>query len=358
MPLAQLFRHTMSVMCLFVTLSSSALEVTFVNPGYSEDDTQENSTGNFWYKVAKLMHNSADDLDIKLNVKFANRNHILMKELIRDAIKEQPDYLILVDEKSVSSEYLTKINTNNIPIFFLLNPPSPSKLVTLQEQGLNIAGSISPDNRNVGRALTNALFEEHYRDSDEPVHMLALLGDYTTPASIERTIGLMDYLSYSDITLIAKDVANWSEQESYIKTMAFLQLAPEINVIWCANDAIAFGSKRALKKLKREANVKVGGINWDATPNNIKPLDVSFGGHVLLGAYALITLYDHNKNAENWPIAHQNYPIFTRLTEDNKALVSLINKSSLDNVNFKNFSKTSENWRAFTINNLIKELEK
>lgn len=358
MHLTQILRFIVSVFCLFFTLNSHALEVTFVNPGYSEDNTAENSTGNFWYKVAKLMDNAADDLGIKLNVKYANRNHIVMKALIRDAIKDQPDYLILVDEKSVSSDFITKINTHNIPILFLLNPPSPNQRVMLKERGLNIIGSVSPDNRNVGRMLAQALFEEHSNHSDAPANMLALLGDYSTPASIERTEGLMDYVSRSNITLIAKDVANWSENESFIKTVAFLHLAPEINLIWCANDAIAFGAKRALKKLNKEATVKVGGINWDATPKTLKPLDASYGGHVLLGAYALVILYDHHKKPLIWPIPHNTYPIFTRLTAENKALISLINKNSLDDVNFKNFSKTTEHWQAFTIGNLLKELEK
>lgn len=357
MLLAQFYRYTMSFICLLFVFNSYALDVTFVNPGYPDSHTEENSTGNFWYKVAKLMHNAADDLEINLNVKYANRNHILMKDLIREAIKENPDYLVLVDEKSVSGDFLTKINTKNIPIFFLLNPPSPNKLVVLKEHGLNIIGSISPDNQNVGRMLAQDLFEEHKTHSAEPANMLALLGDYSTSASIERTKGLMDYLSRSNVTLIAKDVANWSENESYIKTMAFLQLAPEINLIWCANDAIAFGAKRALKNLNKEAKIRVGGINWDSTPKTLQPLDVSFGGHVLLGVYALITLYDHNKNPAAWPIPHQTYPIFTRLSEHNKPLISRINKANLAEIDFKKFSRTSDNWQEFTVENLLKELK-
>lgn len=355
---AQFYRYIMSCFCLFFVLNSYALDVTFVNPGYSDSRSQDNSTGNFWYKVAKLMHNAADDLDINLNVKYANRNHILMKDLIREAIKEKPDYLILVDEKSVSGDFLTKVNTQNIPIFFLLNPPSPNKLTVLKKHGLNIIGSISPDNQNVGRMLAQDLFEEHVSHSDDPAHMLALLGDYSTPASIERTKGLMDYLSRSQVNLIAKDVANWSENESYIKTIAFLHLAPEINIIWCANDAIAFGVKRALKKLNKESQVKVGGINWDSTPKTLQPLNVSYGGHVLLGAYALITLHDHSKNSSVWPIPHHTYSIFTRLSNHSKPLISQINKADLAEIDFKKFSRMSHNWQEFTVENLLKELKK
>ena len=38
--------------------------------------------------------------------------------------------------------------------------------------------------------------------------------------------------------------------------------APEINIIWCANDAIAFGAKRALKQLNMQSQVIVGGKSY------------------------------------------------------------------------------------------------
>ncbi|WP_392344857.1 hypothetical protein [Pseudoalteromonas prydzensis] len=72
--------------CLIVSPHSiAALNIIFVNPGFADSSAEINTTGNFWFKVSKIMRNAADDLDINLHIKYANRNHILMKELISQA---------------------------------------------------------------------------------------------------------------------------------------------------------------------------------------------------------------------------------------------------------------------------------
>ncbi|OUS69173.1 sugar ABC transporter substrate-binding protein [Pseudoalteromonas sp. A601] len=353
MPLSRLSTY---LSCFFILLNSFnvyGLNVTFINPGFSNTADGDNNTGNFWFKVSNQIQNVADDLAINLTVKYANRNHILMKELIRQAVIDNPDYLILVDEKSVASEYLTKLNTKDIPIYFLLNKPDPDKLATLHRDDLNIIGSVIPDNYNAGKDLAHLLFNKHTLTSNQPANMLALLGDYTTAASIERAQGLQRFAEQKQsLNIVAQDVANWSEDESYIKTMAFLQLAPEINIIWCANDAIGFGAKRAIKKLKKQ-NILVGGVNWDAPPKDLTPLDVSLGGHVLLGALGLITIYDHHQDPIKWPASHQVTAIFKPLSSENKELAKRINNNKLKDIDFRMFSKTSASWRPFTIDNLL-----
>lgn len=357
MPLSRLYTYFFLTFFFFYSLNSLALDVTFINPGFSQAASEENKTGNFWFKVSTVMHNAATDLDINLNIKYANRNHILMKELIRDAIKNDPDYLILVDEKSVASEFLTKLNTKNVPIYFLLNRPSKEQLAYLRRDGLNIIGSVIPDNYNAGKELAHKLFNKHILASNQPANILALMGDYTTPASIDRTSGLNAFVAQKkNIKLTGKDVANWSEQESYKKTLAFMQLAPEINIIWCANDAIAFGAKRALTKLNKENDVLIGGINWDSPPHGAQPLDVTLGGHVLLGAYALTSIFDHHANIQSHVRGHIKLPIFSHLTNINKPLFTLINQAGLAVVDFRKFSKTSPDWQSFTVDNILKQL--
>lgn len=358
-----LFSRILTSSLLLVAILSSfnvlALNITFINPGFNKStDDVNNSTGDFWYKVSAAMHAASDDLDINLTVYYANRNHILMKELISKALKAKPDLLILVDEKQVISNYLLSINTDNVPLYFLLNRPNASRLHYLIQHNANIVGSMVPDNRMGGRLLAEALFNKHRNSSNTNMKILALLGDYTTPAATARRAGLTDYLnSYPEASLFAEDVANWSLEESYTKTLAFLQNAPEINAIWCANDAIAFGAIKALNTLNLRKHVVVGGINWDTPENKDITLDVSIGGHVLLGAHALLNIYDASKKPEQFPLQHKQVASFNNRTDDYEPLINKINSGDLKMVDFLLFSQTQENHLDFTVENLAHELK-
>lgn len=360
MSLFKLYRLLTITSLLLVSYNAHALEIRFINPGFSDSvDSKNNNTGNFWFDVSKIMQNAATDLDVTLTIKYANRNHILMKELIQQAINDKPDYLILVNEKNVTSKYLSKIDSKNVPIYFLLNRPSPASVDKLRNNGTNIVGSITPNNRVAGKLLMQELYNTFSKKTTTQAHTLALLGDYATPASIMRTQGLMDFLTQTpQVTLIAKEVANWSEQEGFRKTLAYMQQAPEINIIWCANDAIAFGAKRALKQLNKQSQVIVGGINWEAPPNNSSELDVSIGGHVLLGAYALVNLFDNHTQPQHSPLLHRTADIFDPLNAANIPLYKAINTTGLAEIDFMQFSKTRADWHEFTIENLLLALEK
>lgn len=226
----------------------------------------------------------------------------------------------------------------------------------MQTNGVNVVGSITPNNRVAGKLLMQELYNRISEKTQ--VHTLALLGDYTTPASTLRTQGLMNFLAQTpQVTLIAEEVANWSEQEGFTKTMAYMQQAPEINIIWCANDAIAFGAKRALTQFNKQSQVIVGGINWDSAPKNVSALDMTIGGHVLLGAYAIVNLFDNHKNANLWPLDHTRIDIFQPLTDKNKPLYNAISANNLAEIDFSQFSKTRPEAVEFTIKNLLHALE-
>eukprot|EP01093_Parvamoeba_rugata_P008487 TRINITY_DN2417_c0_g1_i1.p1 TRINITY_DN2417_c0_g1~~TRINITY_DN2417_c0_g1_i1.p1 ORF type:complete len:190 (+),score=38.32 TRINITY_DN2417_c0_g1_i1:118-687(+) len=189
--------------------------------------------------------------------------------------------------------------------------------------------------------------------------MLALVGDYATPASVERVAGLDEFIKrHQDVNFIGKEVANWSEQESYKKTLAFMQFAPEINIIWCANDAIGFGAKRALQAHNSAHNVVVGGMNWDSVPQGIDALDITLGGHVLLGAYALINIVDHHNEHTRIALHHTSLAIFNNLTDEIVPLVKHINETDLADIDFVQFSKMAADPQPFTVDNLVKALNK
>ena len=83
MSLFKLYRLLTITSLLLVSYNAHALEIRFINPGFSDSvDSKNNNSGNFWFDVSKIMQNEATDLDVTLTIKYANRNHILMKKNI------------------------------------------------------------------------------------------------------------------------------------------------------------------------------------------------------------------------------------------------------------------------------------
>ncbi|MGO2076325.1 MAG: hypothetical protein ACTJIB_19380 [Pseudoalteromonas prydzensis] len=93
-------------------------------------------------------------------------------------------------------------------------------------------------------------------------------------------------------------------------------------------------------------------MNWDSAPKGIEAL----GGHVLLGAYALINIVDHH-NAQIY-LNHTKLAIFNNLTAEIKPLAKHINETDLADIDFSQFSKTATDPQQFTVANLVKALNK
>jgi len=336
------------------TVRSGEFRVIFINPGHE----QQNETGNFWLNVNRFMQAAADDLDLDLTTYFANRNHLLMKKLVNQAIAVNPDYVILVNEKGVAIDMITALHNADIPIFMLLNDLSQSQRseLTLKQRG-SIIGSVVPDNYKAGQKLAFSLIEHHKLtgvNADSKIKILALQGDYVTPAALERQAGFNTTLeSLPNVELIKNSVANWSRVEGYSKTLALLKRFP-VDIIWAANDPMAFGAKQAALEEHPDRGITIGGINWDVNDPQF-PLDVSFGGHVTLGAKALLMLQAHFKETNRADDMYKTVDVFR--AGDAERIIKfnhLMSKSNLDNIDFNRFSDSAPDTLEFTVENLLR----
>ncbi|WP_440056649.1 ABC transporter substrate-binding protein (plasmid) [Pseudoalteromonas sp. T1lg65] len=295
-----------------VATEPSRLKVTFINPGYQSD----NPTGDFWRNVSKIMQGTAKSLNIDLRIIYADRNHIKMKSVIKQQLSVKQDYLIVVDEKSVITNMLISTSEIHTKIVFLFNGPDSNTLSKLQKQGLPVIGTIKPDNHYAGLKLLNSLFKVRHKNStnspQSPAQILVLLGDVATEAALMRQSGMQQALQQNgNAEVVAAVNCYWSEKEAYRVTKAWLQRSPSIDIIWAANDPIAYGALRAAKELSLDDKVVIGGINWDK--DIATQLDVSIGGHVLLGNYALtlISSLDTEKT-----VGERVLPLFEELTPE------------------------------------------
>jgi ABC-type sugar transport system substrate-binding protein len=334
------------------------INVVFLNPGHPSN----NVTGNFWSNVTLFMEAASNDLDINLVTIYAHRNHVLMKSLAQQVIEQKPEYVILVNEKGIALNIFKEIAAHNIPVFMLLNTLSNDEydLLSQKEKKLFI-GSVTPDNYRVGRKLGDDLINEYlerynHNDSYRTINFLALLGDHTTPAATERARGLTDALKvHKNIILVDSTVENWSEKQAYQKVKGMLQRR-RIDIIWTANDAMAFGAKQAVLETELAYEPIIGGVNWDlSTKGNV--IDISYGGHVTLGAYAISMLKDIDERKISSTEKHQMIDIFESSRSHHFSLFkTLLSTQQLSLYDFTRFNQNSPNKMKFSIENMLKTL--
>ncbi|MFY0677734.1 MAG: ABC transporter substrate-binding protein [Neptuniibacter sp.] len=287
---------------LVVPFSASAMEVTFLNPGKQGE--------RFWDMVTETMQAAADDFDIELEVIYAERNRVKLVELgLQITSRENPpDYLILVNEEQAAERVFKSTVGTEIKTLMLLNDFVPQQRDNVGfpgDKGSNLLGSIVPDNAAAGKRMVKALVDcASDKGKSSPFHMLAIGGDRTTPASIDRNNGALAAVKENNqIKLDRFLYANWNKTEAEKLTSNYLNWASINNIspigIWAANDPIALGAKEGLIKagLTAGEDVCLVGLNWskeglDMVKNG--EMVLTDGGHFLAGAWSMVLLNDYN----------------------------------------------------------------
>ena len=277
---------------------SNGIKVVFLNPGESTDK----GTGDFWLNVSKTMQSSAHQLGLTLEIFYAQRDHLLAQQQADDVLKRKdlPDFLVVVNEKTIAEPIIKKANAKGVRTLLILNEFSAQQKKTMgapREKYPCWIGEIIPDNRKAGYLLAQQLTEQMMKKNPQikKPKMLALLGDYVTPASFERERGLQDFLDENpNVQLVHRYVGLWRSQRAQQMVMTALQKNTDIDLVWAANNAMALGALTAIQQQKRE--ILVGGINWDAASLqklSTRELAVDVGGHFIVGGWAMVLLNDY-----------------------------------------------------------------
>lgn len=334
---------------------TQSLKVIFLNPGHPD----KNVTGSFWSNVSLFMQSAADDLNIELITIYGMRNHVLTKSLADEVAAQSPDYIILVNEKGTGLPLVKSLAAYNIPVFMLLNTFDKQELAQLSSaEKAMIIGSIVPNNMAVGENLASDLFKLYseyppHLATEKQINLLALEGDHKTPAAKQRTAGLESFLkNNAKITRIDSTVANWSKQQAYQKVRGIIQ-RKRIDMIWAANDAMAYGAKQAVVEAELKYPVVIGGVNWDID-EPLASLDISYGGHVTLGAYALVMLNDIERNLI---LPDERYRVIDIFESSQRTFYlpfkQHLLEQKLTDFNFSIFSLEHENSHVFSLQNLL-----
>ncbi|MEM5582784.1 ABC transporter substrate-binding protein [Roseibium sp. AS2] len=270
--------------------------VTFINPG--------SNTG-FWGEVSKTMTAAAGDLNADLEILYANREPYAMAELLSRRLEkgDLPDYFILVNENQSGARLMQLLEGRPSKVLFLLNKLTPKQKVILERRNIdlhNVIAAIVPDNESAGYEMASSLFDQarRSRSGGGDIRLLALTGDASTPAGLERELGMQRAVADNpDVRLLHAIPVSWSEDIAYAQTGNVLART-RIDAVWAANDDIAIGASRAAAEADLTAgeDIYFAGLNWSRRGMSAvgkSAMTMSHGGHYFAGAWSMVMLRDH-----------------------------------------------------------------
>jgi erythritol transport system substrate-binding protein len=168
-------------------------------------------------------------------------------QLIDTAIARKAAAIILDNAGADASiEAVQKAKTAGIPSFLIDRE--------INKTGIAVAQIVS--NNYQGASLGGQEFAKKMGEKGPYAELLGKESD--TNAGI-RSKGYHDVLDqFTDLKLVAKQSANWSQTEAYSKMESMLQAHPEIKGVISGNDTMAMGAAAALQAAHRDDIIVVG----------------------------------------------------------------------------------------------------
>lgn len=279
--------------CTLVQAGKDGLSVVFLNPGFSDE--------RFWSDYSRYMQDAADDLGMDLRVLYGERDNQRMLGNARRVLDgKHPDYLIFTNEQFFGPQVLRLFENSEVRLFALHSTLSPAQQALIggsRERHGNWMGSLIPNDEEAGYLMGRELIA---LSQGQPTQMLAFSGVKQTPSSTLRLAGLQRALDEAPhVRLVQAVYGEWQEQRAYQQAMSLLPRYPDVELVWTANDAMAFGVMRAANELGRA--LRYATLNNSARVFQARidgRVEVLLSGHFLLGACAMVMLHDHAKGLD------------------------------------------------------------
>ena len=282
---------------------SGDLRVGFINPTGPPE---------FWHAVNATMLAAAAKLGIDVHIRETGRSRDKAIEFAHQFLAENPplDYLIATNDVDAGPEVIRLADAAHVKLILLNNDLNEKDWAEFGEPRTKYRswlGSIVPDHEGAGYGIATEILTEAARiKASRPLKILALTGDHETPAGNERVRGLKravgdmtKLLGPASVELIEVRYLDWTAKSAEASVRQFTATGRHIDALWAANDPMALGAISALNEAgyKPGEDVLVGGLNWSQVAVK-KVLDgemvVTYGGHFLLGAWAMVVLRDYH----------------------------------------------------------------
>lgn len=253
------------------------------------------------------MREAATDLGLDLEVIYSN-DLVIVSEQASALLKrtELPDYLILTSLRGVTEELMVEADRLGIHTL-IFNAGLPLEITARFRNGdsplKHWIGQVLPDDQQAGRIVAERLVEaarsaEKYDDSGK-IQLIGLNGSMRASASMQREIGLREYVSEQpDVHIQQVVYTEWNQEEARRKAQLLFNRFDNISVVWTAADALALGSAQAAASLGIVPNndVFIAGVDWlpEVQQDIVDGIITgTVGGHSFDGAWGLAVIYDH-----------------------------------------------------------------
>jgi ABC-type sugar transport system substrate-binding protein len=283
----------------------ASLDIVFVNPGRSDEP--------FWRSVSRFMQPAAQQLDIRLEVLYAERDHLQMIELVRQVTKRarKPDYLVIVNEKLAGGEMLKlaeQARIKTLLAFSTFEGAQVAEFGTPRQKYHYWLGSITPNAVDAGRLTAAELVRQALKAGavaeDGKVHLAAIGGDKGTPTGVQRLEGAVSALSANPAVVLEQVVyGNWERSRAKEQAAALLVRYPKLNALWVASDIMAYGAIEAAEAAGRKPGHDMLFSAFNNSPQVLQArqqgtISALAGGHFMAGALALIMLHDYHHGTD------------------------------------------------------------
>lgn len=335
------------------------------------------SEGFFWPKVESFMEAAAEDLNIDLEVMYADMNHIRMKEIAIEVANREnpPDYLIIDNYKLMAGKIIKDLEGTGVKVFLMANGLTEEQLKEFgrpREKYLHYIGELTPDNHFIGFQTAKFLIQESFKkgnvNADGKLNLIALSGDNKTPAGLQRVDGMLKAVSlFPNVVLQQIVPCHWQQAEASNKIGAILGRYPKTNGVWSANDEMALGAMEGFVALGKKPwnDIFFVGVNWKKEALE-KIADgamlASGGGHFMLGGWTLVLLHDYHRGRD---FAEEDVQLKMKIFDliDNKNVHNYLFRFGDENwnkINFDSFSKVlnpSLQTYDFSLSKILKETD-
>jgi ABC-type sugar transport system substrate-binding protein len=288
-------------------MGAAAQTVAFINPGKSDEV--------YWVTAARGMQAAAEDLGMRLEVRFTERDHTRAIEVARELAarppQSRPQYAVITNDNATGAGQLKVLDAAGIRVVFAYSTIAPAERAELggpRDKYRNWLGSIEPRAEDAGYLTARALIEAGRRarahGPDGKLHLVALAGDRTTPSSILRNNGMQQAVAEAhDVVLDQVVYAGWARSKAEEQAEWLYRRHPEARLVWAGNDLMAFGAMAALEK----QGGRPGAGHWFSGVNTSTEamealragrLAALAGGHFICGAWALVLIHDHARGRD------------------------------------------------------------
>lgn len=327
---------------------AASFSVVFINPGRSDEP--------FWRSVTRFMQPAAQQLDIQLEVLYAERDHLKMIELAKQVTQRhsKPDYLMIVNEKLAGGEMLKLADQAGIKTllaFSRFEDAQATEFGTPRQKYRYWLGSLTPNAVDAGRLTASELVRQAVKmrtvADDGKIHVAVIAGDKATPTGIQRLQGATDVLSANPAVVLEQVVyGNWERARAKEQAAALLVRYPKLNAFWIASDLMAYGAMEAAEAAGRKPGTD---LLFSAVNNSPEVLQARIqgrisslaGGHFTAGAWGLVMLYDyhHGKDFSSEGLELRE-PLFVLLdAELAQHFLHRFGDEDFSSVDFRQFSK-------------------